>query len=432
MNLYRRKALEASALVLLAVFISLTAATQQRRRAHKLRATALLELTTDPTGTMTARLVPITILDEGSFHDAGVYKAMPRPMALDLGVVYEAQKSGQTVGYVTVISAAKDITAWRALGRWQAASPSAPEKSKTPVVASSDGGSGSDRPILRRSSSTSSPQPSPQTAVTPTPEPPTAGKPDEPSQPDDPSRPVLRRRGAAATPSPDNTPQPAASPKPKEGAVPSVKTPVPTPGTETMVAVSDADASESRSFQFVWKKGEQAEMEARMRRLALAQLPRENAKLTESSLTNVVIRAFDLDLSNDAVMVLTAEIPGSYLAGRAPAGEHPNLPKAGASGTAGAKTTTDTPAKFVSRYITLIARVNFEGNPQRLAVSITDSSRLDVAPRLELIDAVDVDGDGFAELLFRQTSFDEKSYIIYGVGRNTVTKVFEGASQPLK
>jgi hypothetical protein len=415
MNLYRRRTLQASLLVLLACLISLTAATQQRRRTHKLRATAVLELTTDPTGTMTARLIPVTILDEGSFHDAGAYKATPRPMALDVGVVYEAQKSGQTVGYVTIVSAAKD-PAWRALGRWQAASPPAPEKSKTPVVIAGDSNSGSDRPILRRSNSGTASGQSPPTAVTPTPSP-AAGKPDEPSEPDDPYRPVLRRRGAAAaTPSAANTPQPAASPQPQGGAVPSFKAQVPTPGTETLVAVSDADSSDSRSFQFVWKKGEQAEMEAKMRRLALAQLPRENAQLTEHSLSNVVIRAFDLDLSNDAVMVLTAEIPGSYLASRAP----------------GSKSAPDTPAKFVSRYITLIARVNFEGNPQRLAVSITDSSRLDVAPRLELIDAVDVDGDGLGELLFRQISFDEKSYIVYGVGRNTVTKVFEGGSQPLK
>jgi hypothetical protein len=36
-----------------------------------------------------------------------------------------------------------------------------------------------------------------------------------------------------------------------------------------------------------------------------------------------------------------------------------------------------------------------------------------------------------AELPFREYSFDEKSFIIYGVGRSTVTKVFEGASMPL-
>jgi hypothetical protein len=57
---------------------------------------------------------------------------------------------------------------------------------------------------------------------------------------------------------------------------------------------------------------------------------------------------------------------------------------------------------------------------------------LDVAPRLELVDAVDVDGDGLAELLFREYGFDQKSFIIYGVGRSTVTKVFEGASVPLR
>src|SRR5262249_48303112 len=154
---------------------------------------------------------------------------------------------------------------------------------------------------------------------------------------------------------PANLPQPVQTPTPPEGAVLATKPPVPTPGTETLVAVSDAEDADPRSFQFVWKKGEQAQMEAKMRRLAFAQLPRENAQLNDHSLTDVVIRAFDLDLSNDAILVLTAEIPGSYMA-------------------AGPKGTPSTQAKFVSRYITLIARVNVEGNPQRLAVSITDSS----------------------------------------------------------
>src|SRR5215470_13384775 len=150
MNLYRRRTLQASLVALLAFLLASGIAAQQRRKAHKLRATALLELTTDYTGTKTARLIPITILDEGSFHDASVYKATPRPMALDNGVVYEAQKSGQAMGYVTVGSAAKDPV-WKALGRWQAMSPPGPEKAPTPVVAASN--SGSDRPILRRGGS---------------------------------------------------------------------------------------------------------------------------------------------------------------------------------------------------------------------------------------------------------------------------------------
>jgi hypothetical protein len=184
-----------------------------------------------------------------------------------------------------------------------------------------------------------------------------------------------------------------------------------TPGTLALAAVSDNQSTtDPRSFVFPWQPGEQQKMEAKMRKFALAQLPPENAKLGDSAFTNVMIRSFDVDATNEAIMVLTAEIPGSYMT-------------PGSKGASG---------KFVSRYITLIARTDYEGNFQRLAVSVTDSSRLDVAPRLELIDAVDVDGDGYAELLFREYSFDDKSFVVYGIGRSTVTKVFEGASQALK
>jgi hypothetical protein len=54
----------------------------------------------------------------------------------------------------------------------------------------------------------------------------------------------------------------------------------------------------------------------------------------------------------------------------------------------------------------LIARTNLEGELRKLFFSQTDSRHLDVSPRMELIDAVDADGDGRGELLFRRT-FDE-------------------------
>src|SRR5262249_17396041 len=169
MNLYRRRTLQASLVVLL-VCLTVSSIAAQRRKAHKLRATAVLELTTDPSGTMTARIIPIAILDEGSFHDASVYKATPRPMAVDIGVVYEAQKSGQTVGYVTILTAAKDPT-WRGLGKWQVASPPAPGKSTTPVVVAGNAGSSdSDRPILRRGDSGNAAGQSSQASASPTPD----------------------------------------------------------------------------------------------------------------------------------------------------------------------------------------------------------------------------------------------------------------------
>jgi hypothetical protein len=55
MNLYRRRTFPASLALLLAfTYIFTTSTFAQRRKPHKLRATGLLTLTTDPTGTTTA------------------------------------------------------------------------------------------------------------------------------------------------------------------------------------------------------------------------------------------------------------------------------------------------------------------------------------------------------------------------------------------
>jgi hypothetical protein len=499
MNLYRRRTLEANfALVLiLACSIGLAAAAQ-RRKPHKLRSTALVELTTSASGTTTARVVPITILDDGSFHDAGIYKNTPQPMALDGGVVYEAQKTGQILGYVTVGNATKDKNGnWVALGRWQAANPkpkpkadfSASELSgprdnsvsddggrpvlhRTPgsSTGSQDGGSapssspsGDNRPVLRRpsgdTSTQSTPSPTPsstpapsddrpvlrrpsgdssaQSTPSPAPSASPSATPEAPEASDDPDRPTLRHRAPPSAQQPEvvdeskpapKTARPAATPSgtPKPSTPASTSSTSAAPATQTLVAVSDAQAIEPRSYEFAWKGGEQEAIETKMRRLAVAQVPGSNA----GSLANVVIRTFDLDLSNEPVVVLTAEVPPGAAAAVKPANRAPgaaksprNPPEAG---------NAPAPTSQATRYITVIARVDFEGNPQKLAASVTDSTRLDVAPRLELIDAVDVDGDGLAELLFRQYSFDDKSVVIYQIGRSTVTKLFEGASLPLK
>ena len=395
MNLYRRRTFLTS-LGLLALVFTAATISAQHRTAHKLRATALLEVTTDQAGVVTTRVIPVTILDEGRFRDASIYKATPRPMALENGIVYEAQKSGTAAGYVTIVNSVNN-NGWTALGKWQPAVTA--KKAETPQPATPV----DQRPVLHRGDSAAAPA----ATASPTPEQPVSAN-TSPPAPEDTDRPVLRRR-PPEKPEPEQPPSAKPTPIP-EGTIPATGAAVFTPGTRTLVGVSDTEPSDSRSFDFSWKPGEEQQMEAKMLKLALAQLPHENSQLTPNSLKNVVMRSFDLDLSNDAVIVLSAEIPGSYLA-------------------PGAK---DNPGKFISRYVTVIARVDFEGVPRKLASSVTDSSRLDVAPRLELVDAVDVDGDGLAELLFREYSFDEKGFIVYGVGRNSVTKVFEGASMKLK
>jgi hypothetical protein len=479
MNLYRRSTLQAS-LVLLAGIAGITTTVAQRHKPHQLRATAVLEFVHDPGGA-TTRLVPITILDDGSLHDASIYKAAPEPMVLDTGVVYEAQKTGQAIGYFTVTKATKTSMAgiWTAQGRWElprapkveasaGSSPGAPAKSPderptlhragsaesapatasptpaasssasptpTPEVSSapSDG-----RPVIRRPSADGTAQNTPTPAAAPNPRPAAAAP--EP-EPDDPNRPTLRHRTPGSAQQPEiSVPSATAHPPATPSATP--KSPASAPGgasgTQTLVAVSDAQASDTRSYEFIWKPGEQEAMEKKMRRLALAQLPREyaNADAAPTSLTKVAVRGFDLDLSNEPVMVLTAEVPP----GNASPAAKPAT-RAGTKAATGARSSSSSSsgaaaggaaAPRVTRYLTLIARVDIDGNPQKLAASMTDSSRLDVAPRLELIDAVDVDGDGLAELLFREYSFDDKSFVIFSIGRTTVTKLFEGASEPLK
>ncbi|HEY7404614.1 MAG TPA: hypothetical protein VIB39_13905 [Candidatus Angelobacter sp.] len=410
MNLYsRRKFLASLACAILSLLAFASIDAQQRRKAHKLRATAVLEVTTDPVGVVSTRVIPVTILSDGNFYDAGTYKASPRPMALDNGIVYEAQKSGVAAGFVTIDKSVNN-NGWTASGKWQPVTTAKKaEPTPTPVNIADQ------RPILHHgdagTAATVPSVPSPSASPTPVTVP-DHSSPSSSSSSADSERPVLRRR-ESEKPDASPSPTPAAAPAQAEGTVPKAPLPVVAAGTRTMVGISDTQSVDPRSFDFVWKPGEEQQMEGKMRKLLLSQLPRENAQLPPSALKNVVMHSFDLDLSNDAVLVMSAEVPGSYLA-------------------PGAKNAPAASSKFVDRYVTVIARVDFEGVPQKLASSVTDSTRLDVAPRLELIDAVDVDGDGLAELLFRQYSFDEKSFIIYGVGRNSVTKVFEGASTSLK
>src|SRR5262249_44856507 len=141
-----------------------------RRAQHKLRATAVLEVTTDPAGVISTRVIPVTVFDNGRFQDASTYKAAPRPMALDNGIVYEAQKSGVAKGWVTIFNSVNS-KGWTALGKWAPMTVAKKtETPKAPVDASND------RPILHRggdaaASATSTPTPVPGAGASPSPTP---------------------------------------------------------------------------------------------------------------------------------------------------------------------------------------------------------------------------------------------------------------------
>src|ERR1700704_4272293 len=141
MNLYSRRQFLASAVLALVFAAAFTSAVAQRRKPHKLRATAVVEITTDSAGISVTRVFPVTILDEGRFQDASIYKATPHPMALESGIVYEAQKAGVPVGFATILSSANS-NGWTALGKWQIAN--APKKPQEPApVTTAD-----ERPVI--------------------------------------------------------------------------------------------------------------------------------------------------------------------------------------------------------------------------------------------------------------------------------------------
>jgi hypothetical protein len=73
----------------------------------------------------------------------------------------------------------------------------------------------------------------------------------------------------------------------------------------------------------------------------------------------------------------------------------------------------------------VVAYPDIYNNLHKLYVGITDKFHLDMTPRLDLIDAVDADGDGRGELLFRQTSDQGSGWIIYRATADKLWKVYD-------
>jgi hypothetical protein len=434
-----------------------------------------------------ARFTPIAIMMDGKFYDAGSYKAAPVPMALDFGIVYEGFRAGVSQGIFTITQPGQLNHVWIAEGTWTPAGEKVPEKHKkysAPVIADedkdgppvlhrraekSDSDSGSeskdkdkDKPATPATTAstptpagapastpgppaTTTTSPPPATPTTPASTAPETGKapaeaktsaPASASTTDeqiaDPNRPRLRR----GKPDPSEHHEPfttfdavteakpgataAATGKPDANAKGSAEA---APQVTIIPAISDVGGPDPRPYTYDVKPAEEAIYRNKMLELATAQLRAQSgaaakaasgtAKKTSSAKSaaksadkskpvfdDVNVRIFDLSSSNEPVLVLSAKT-------------HP--------ADAGGTESSDEP-----KDITLIARTNLEGEMQKLFFSQTDSRHLDVSPRMELIDAVDVDGDGRGELLFRRTFDGGSAYAIYRVTADRLWPLFEG------
>jgi len=434
------------------------------------RAVALLQIAANGKAT----LIPIAILIDGKFYDASAYKADPVPMALDTGTVYEAEQSGASQGLFTVNGAlhSKNPNApvlWFGTGSYvlngtevaktthraedqprgldnsddapprltrtntSQSSPPAPGKAEPGASPASAGGA-SDKTSAAPPATTSQPASSSSSAGTSSSNPLKAAA-DAPSpatqnQPNQNYYKPTLRRGKPTEPMPDDVDDSlkatastsTAVATPAAGAVSAKAPPV-----KLLPAISDAGGPEPQSYKFFWKEGEEDDRRTQM--LALAQFEVRNyvaalarnripakqppkspvtarktkTKPVQPILENVEFHSFGLWKNNQPVMILTAEA------------HFPPTPGA-----------TEAPETY---NIALAATTDIYGDLRKLYVGVTDKFHLDVTPRLELIDAVDADGDGRGELLFRETTDAGDGYIIYRATPDKLWKMFDSLAE---
>lgn len=398
------------------------------------RAIGLLELPANGK----AHLIPVAIMVNGDFYDAGAYKAAPVPMALEPGTVYEAERTGASLGLFTITAPLESNNKdWIAEGTWQTtemlaakaakAKKSAPSKprgldedegppklrrAKTEENPASKESSQSARPAAPASgqtpqSTSSQSQPASVNAARPAAE--TPGKP-----PEDENRPVLHRGKPSAAELSAKAAEPTTT---KPSSATAKTTPAPSShltaassnAVQIIPAISDAGGPEPHSYEYHMTADDEhsfrkqalaiatAEIRAHLLELSETVTPptrpatrsktaaKSSVKKAEPTFENVEMHVFDLSSSNEPEVVLMAQALMPH-------------------------TVNGNGREYL---LTIVARDDIYGQLHKALANVTDADHLDVIPRLQLIDAVDADGDGRGELLFRRVSDVGSDYVIY-------------------
>lgn len=444
----------------------LTQTTRKRQKGP--RAIAVIRWQADEKGNGHSVLLPVAVLDEGKVYDASIYHTSPQPMALESGIVYEAQSHGQPLGFFTVGTASHSKAEggpWIALGQWKTDLPTdavnksvqqanvtigtpkakSPEMSDVPegeqrrkttqVYDESgrpvDDKSSDEPPTLSKNGRREPIERSPRVS---TPQPKTPDPAKTTSTDDDPDRPRLKKgapqpasasASAPASGSPttsvasapaaaDNDPnrpllkrgRPNASDKKDDG---SADAPIPKeiisraavnrPRTYELAAVSDADVSIiPQNYEYRASVAERQQFLRKMEELVDQQLKpktpetprpliRKARPADPSRFADIRFDVLDVDYNNSPELVLT----GAYVI----------------------SVTQRIP--FV-----LVARGDYEGNPRQLLFEKND--------RYEFIDAIDLDGDGPGEFLFRRVAPGGSDFVMYRSSPDGLSEIFRGGT----
>jgi hypothetical protein len=466
--------------MLAAVLGTLTIAAPLCAQTHKVtqpqnvvRALGVYEWTGDMAKPAASRLIPITLFIDGKLEDAGVYEARPVPFALLTGNVYELEKAGTPLGTLNLEFSRHFIApetatttyddGWFGYGRF--VPPALPKKSalkgkevsislngvdedtSTPHFSSRSATPGSggsartapgtastdtpaddpDRPTLHRSASTSD-----QSASS-------GGSGDTPA--DDADRPTLRRRTPAQTK--DAKDQGSVSPAgnalnddPNRPSLHRGKpagtftdTDIPKllglPGDQDLhqiAAVSDAADRPPHDFSRTWEGDDErqailAKMQAEARTLLTAYEAAN--KVTPATPPPPAARQANSTQRRSTAKQAPPPTPEPLLEEQL---SGYTLSYGGAA-TFVYHAHTDGLGPTL-RFVTLVAQVNMQGEPEIALKNVTDATHLDRTPRMRLVDAVDAEASNRASLLFELRAQNSRQFALYRVIGGQATETF--------
>jgi hypothetical protein len=446
------------------------------------RAVGVYEWTGDMAKPTASRLIPVSLFIDGKLVDAAVYLARPVPMALLTGNRYQLEKAGIMQGNLDLAFSRHFLAAetngsayddgWFGYGKFSPPSLEKPPAalkgsavnislngmddddskphfsahSATPGSggaagstggAAGAGGSGSapaddpDRPTLHRSGSSGSgsDQSAGGTGSTPA---------------DDPDRPTLRRRSSSSADAKgdqgsvsgvgaglnDDPNRPVLHRGKPESALNELDIPKLTGlpadlDLHQMVAVSDAKDRDPHNFLRPWD--DEAEHQAILAKLETV----ARTTLAAYEAANGAAPQAPPPKPNPAKPGSTARRTTARKTAPPPPPPEPLLDEQlnGYTLSYGGESTfvyhahTDGLGSTL-RFVTLVAQVDTQGQPQFALKNVTDAAHLDRTPRMRLVDAVDAEASNRASLLFELRAQNSRQFALYRVIGGRAEQIF--------
>jgi cytochrome c553 len=440
------------------------------------RAVGVYEWTGDMAKPAASRLIPVSLFIDGKFEDAAVYLARPVPFALASGNLYEIDAAGVAKGTLSLAFARHLIApetattnyddGWFGYGKFLL--PAAPKpstlrgssvhisldgldedddrphfsaRSATPGTGDAASGVQSpaasdtpaedrDRPTLHRSTDSSAANDTKDVPAN-DPDRPTLrrhasadakGSADAASETDgvaalndDPNRPLLHHGKPTSALNEDDIPKLAGLPADND--------------LHQMIAVSDAADRATHDFSRDWvDEAEHQAILAKMQTAARAELAAYEAANAPPAPAPAPAPPHK---TNNKLRTSVASLTPPQPAQEALLDERLVGYTLSYGGAATFVYTAHTDGLgSATRYVTLVAQVDMNGEPQLAIQSVTDAAHLDRAPRMRLVDVVDAEASNRASLLFELRAQHSRQFALYRVIGGRAEQIFlTGATQ---